>query len=116
MSHETKFERRKRRVSYHVFNNTDRDYVISVRKTNKYIYAQFDSVKESKTITGLSSRIVAQKKYNKDIAKQFGVKFGELLKDKFKGDLSIAFNRGGTTFHGCIKEFAEGARSVGLKF
>lgn len=116
MAHETKFERRKRRVSHHVFSKTDREYVISVRKTNKYIYAQLDSVKEGKTLTGLSSRSVAQKKYNKEIAKQFGVKFGELLKEKFSADLSVAFNRGGTTFHGCIKEFAEGARTAGLKF
>ena len=116
MAQETKFQRRKRRVSHDVFSKTDRDYVISVRKTNKYIYAQLDSVKDSKTVTGLSSRAVTQKKYNKEIAKQFGIKFGELLKQKFSDDLSVAFNRGGTSFHGCIKEFAEGARSVGLKF
>ena len=116
MSFETKFERRKRRVAHHVFLNTDRDYVISVRKTNKYIYAQLDSIKEKKTLTGLSSRVVAQKKYNKEIAKQFGIKFGEFIKEKLKEDLLVAFNRGGTSYHGCIKEFAEGARSAGLKF
>jgi len=116
MSQETRTQRRKRRVSYHVFSNTGRDYVISVRKTSKYMYAQFDSVKDGKTLTGLSSRIIEKKKYNKEIAKKFGVKFGEMIKKKYKADVSVAFNRGDMAYHGCVKEFADSVRSAGLKF
>ena len=116
MAHETKAKRRARRVSHHVFSNTDKDYVISVRKSNRYLYAQLVVVESRKTMTMLSSRTVAEKKYNKEIAKQFGMKFGELLKSKIGEEVSVAFNRNDTRYHGCIKEFAEGARSVGLKF
>ncbi|USO02398.1 MAG: 50S ribosomal protein L18 [Alphaproteobacteria bacterium] len=116
MSQETRSHRRKRRVSYRVFLTTDKEYVISVRKTSKYMYAQFDSVKERKTLTALSSRAVEKKKYNKEIAKKFGTEFGELIKKKYKADVSVAFNRGGMAYHGCVKEFADSVRSVGLKF
>jgi len=116
MANETRLQRRKRRVAHRVFSNTSRDYVISIRKTSRYIYAQLDSVKEGKTLAGLSSRAIEKKKYNKVIAQKFGVKFGEMMKEKCKDAMLVVLNRGSMAYHGCVKEFAEGVRSAGLKF
>lgn len=111
-----KTQKKQKRVSYNVFNNTKRDFVLTVRKTNKYIYLQLDNIVEKKTVTTLSSRSIKKAKYNRAISRELGTVFGKQIKEKFKNSIELAFNRNSYPYHGCIKELAEGAREAGLVF
>ena len=51
---------------------------------------------------------------NKEAAKAVGEAIAKIALDK--GITAVAFDRGGSLYHGRIKELADGAREAGLKF
>lgn len=91
---------------------------LSIRFSNKHMYAQCINDREGVTICYLSSLSKdfrsAKLKPNKAGAVQFGEKFGAHAQKA--GISQVVFDRGARRFHGCVKEFASGARSGGLKF
>lgn len=91
---------------------------LNVRFSNKHMYAQCINDREGLTLCFLSSLSKNLRsedlKANKAGATQFGEKFSAHAKKA--GISEVVFDRGGRRFHGCVKEFATGARSGGLKF
>lgn len=91
---------------------------LSVRFTNKHIYAQCIDDTAGVTLvysSSLDKDLADQKlKANTAGAEALGRHFGE--KAKGAGLESVVFDRNGRLYHGCVKAFAEAAREAGLKF
>ena len=91
---------------------------LSVRFTNKHIYAQCIDDVEGKTLVYLSSlsKDVADAKLHANVegAAELGKRFGE--KAKSSGVERVVFDRGGRLYHGCVKAFADATREAGLEF
>ena len=89
---------------------------LSVFRSNKEIYAQIINDIEGKTIAHASSRDQKSKKNSSksEISKEVGKVLAE--KAISLGVERIRFDRGGYLYHGRVKNLAEGAREVGLKF
>ncbi len=92
---------------------------LCVYRSIKNIYAQIiDDTKGHTLISAstLDKEIIDNLKYagNKEAAKIVG----ELIAKKAleKGIETVTFDRGGYLYHGRVKELADGAREVGLKF
>jgi len=92
---------------------------LCVYRSIKNIYAQIiDDTKGHTLISAstLDKEIAGNLKYagNKEAAKVVG----ELIAKKAleKGIETVTFDRGGYLYHGRVKELADGAREVGLKF
>lgn len=111
-------ERRKMRVRKHVFGTAERPR-LTVFRSLKHIYAQLIDDSAGQTMVEASSR-------SKDLAGSIGyggnkkaaALVGKLLGERAtaKGIQLVAFDRNGYKFHGRIKELADAARKVGLKF
>nr|YP_011007403.1 50S ribosomal protein L18 [Sporochnus bolleanus]WAM64832.1 50S ribosomal protein L18 [Sporochnus bolleanus] len=92
---------------------------LAVFRSNKHIYAQVIDDSCSKTMLSCSTLEVevkakCDKTSNKLASKIVGEIIGtRLLKENIK---EIIFDRGKRSYHGRIKELAEGARLVGLNF
>nr|YP_010634178.1 50S ribosomal protein L18 [Ecklonia radiata]YP_011006276.1 50S ribosomal protein L18 [Ecklonia cava]YP_011006417.1 50S ribosomal protein L18 [Eisenia bicyclis]QWK43297.1 ribosomal protein L18 [Ecklonia arborea]QWK43581.1 ribosomal protein L18 [Ecklonia radicosa]WAM63421.1 50S ribosomal protein L18 [Ecklonia cava subsp. stolonifera]WAM63280.1 50S ribosomal protein L18 [Ecklonia cava]WAM63562.1 50S ribosomal protein L18 [Eisenia bicyclis] len=92
---------------------------LAVFRSNKHIYAQVIDDSCSKTIISCSTLEVevkakCEKTSNKLASKIVGEIIGtRLLEENIK---EIIFDRGKKSYHGRIKELAEGARLVGLNF
>nr|YP_011006840.1 50S ribosomal protein L18 [Lessonia variegata]WAM64127.1 50S ribosomal protein L18 [Lessonia variegata] len=92
---------------------------LAVFRSNKHIYAQVIDDSCSKTIISCSTLELevkgkCEKTSNKLASKIVGEIIGtRLLKENIK---EIIFDRGKKSYHGRIKELAEGARLVGLNF
>nr|YP_009327050.1 50S ribosomal protein L18 [Pleurocladia lacustris]ANS57610.1 50S ribosomal protein L18 [Pleurocladia lacustris]ANS57754.1 50S ribosomal protein L18 [Pleurocladia lacustris] len=92
---------------------------LTVFRSNKHIYAQVINDYDSTTITSCSTLEVevkakCEKTCNKPASKIVGEIIGtRLMKKNIK---EIVFDRGKKSYHGRIKELAEGARLVGLSF
>nr|YP_009691321.1 50S ribosomal protein L18 [Laminaria digitata]QEG58087.1 50S ribosomal protein L18 [Laminaria digitata] len=92
---------------------------LAVFRSNKHIYAQVIDDSCSKTIISCSTlelevRAKCEKTSNKLASKIVGEIIGtRLLEENIK---EIIFDRGKKSYHGRIKELAEGARLVGLSF
>nr|YP_010156547.1 50S ribosomal protein L18 [Laminaria rodriguezii]QQY85087.1 50S ribosomal protein L18 [Laminaria rodriguezii] len=92
---------------------------LAVFRSNKHIYAQVIDDSCSKTIISCSTlelevRTKCEKTSNKLASKIVGEIIGtRLLEENIK---EIIFDRGKKSYHGRIKELAEGARLVGLSF
>nr|YP_010127943.1 50S ribosomal protein L18 [Lessonia flavicans]QPP20470.1 50S ribosomal protein L18 [Lessonia flavicans] len=92
---------------------------LAVFRSNKHIYAQVIDDSCSKTIISCSTlelevKAKCEKTSNKLASKIVGEIIGtRLLKENIK---EIIFDRGKKSYHGRIKELAEGARLVGLNF
>nr|QWK42161.1 ribosomal protein L18 [Pseudochorda nagaii] len=92
---------------------------LAVYRSNKHIYAQVIDDSCSKTIISCSTLEVevkakCEKTSNKLASKIVGEIIGtRLLEENIK---EIIFDRGKKSYHGRIKELAEGARLVGLSF
>jgi large subunit ribosomal protein L18 len=87
----------------------------------KHLEAQIINDLDQKTLLGLSTKSKEFKKlYGKDAAANVkaAVTFGELVaeKAKQKGISKVVFDRGGFSYHGRIKAFADAARAKGLQF
>ena len=114
-----RFDRRQRRVRFHVRKAGSGRPRLSVFRSGKNIYAQvIDDVK------GLT--IAAASTLEKDLkgslksgaTKEAAAKVGALLAQRAveKGVSEVVFDRGGYMFHGRIKALADSAREAGLKF
>nr|YP_009865352.1 50S ribosomal protein L18 [Saccharina latissima]YP_010688167.1 50S ribosomal protein L18 [Saccharina longissima]QKE47508.1 50S ribosomal protein L18 [Saccharina latissima]UBI41466.1 50S ribosomal protein L18 [Saccharina sp.]WBR65356.1 50S ribosomal protein L18 [Saccharina longissima] len=92
---------------------------LAVFRSNKHIYAQVIDDSCSKTIISCSTlelevKAKCDKTSNKMASKIVGEIIGtRLLEENIK---EIIFDRGKKSYHGRIKELAEGARLVGLNF
>lgn len=92
---------------------------LAIHQSNKHIYAQLIDDISSITLTSCSTlqkeiKGKLQKTWNKEAAKLVG----ELIAKNAiaKGVKAIVFDRGGYKYHGKVKEIADSARKVGLKF
>ncbi|CAN0357286.1 unnamed protein product [Pylaiella littoralis] len=92
---------------------------LTVFRSNKHIYAQVIDDSDSTTIISCSTleagvKAKCEKTSNKLASKIVGETIGtRLLEQNIK---EIVFDRGKKSYHGRIKELAEGARLVGLSF
>ena len=91
---------------------------LSVRFTEKHIYAQAINDDTAKTLVFLSSldAELRKKKLGANIAgaKELGAAFA--AKAKAAGLSKVVFDRSGAPYHGKVKVFAEAAREGGLVF
>ncbi|MEE9363245.1 MAG: 50S ribosomal protein L18 [Cellulophaga sp.] len=115
----TKTERRqriKRRIRKISFGTAIKPR-LSVFRSNKEIYVQIIDDKEGATLATVSSRdkeLNSAKGTKSEIANLVGKAIAE--KAKKIGIETVAFDRGGSLYHGRVKSLAEGAREAGLKF
>lgn len=117
-----KVDRKKARVKRHlrvrnkISGTADRPR-LAVFRSKKNIYAQVIDDVSGKTLVSASSldKDFSEKiGSNKEAAKVVGTLLGKRALEN--GIAEVVFDRGGFVYHGRIKEFAEGAREVGLKF
>jgi large subunit ribosomal protein L18 len=121
MSRSTAIEartRRHRRVRQKVSGTADRPRLCVFRSLN-HIYAQvIDDSRGHTLVTAstLDAEIAADSKSKKKTARAEMV--GALLAKRAidKGISQVAFDRGGSQYHGRVKALAEAARKGGLKF
>ncbi len=119
-----KQDRRQQRIRRHlrirkkIFGTAERPR-LSVFRSEKHIYAQLIDDTKGHTILSASTldpelrqRIV--KTYNKEAAREVGKLIAQ--RALAKGINQVVFDRGGFKYHGRIKELADAAREVGLKF
>jgi len=112
----TKRGRRKIRVRKKVVGTPERPR-LSVYRSNKYCYGQIIDDTSGKTLVGISLNEVRKlhedKKKKSEAAFEVGKKLAEVAKSKkIKG---VVFDRNGYSYHGRVKQIAEGAREGGLK-
>ena len=105
----------RRKVRTHA-KMTDANWRITVSRSIRYLAAQLIEVQSGKIKIGaIDHKIIANKaKMTKtDRATEFGKWFGTEI-NKLKID-KLVFDRNGRRYHGRIKAFAEGLRSIGVK-
>jgi large subunit ribosomal protein L18 len=111
--------RRHARVLKKIRGTTDRPRLV-VRRSLRHIDAQLVDDDRGACITGISTRSKEIESQLKDdrtkrvMSKLAGQLIAERAKEK--GIQTVVFDRGGHTYHGRVKAFAEGAREGGLKF
>ncbi len=110
--------RRHLRIRKKIFGTAEKPR-LSVFKSQRHIYVQLIDDTKGHTILSASTldpelRQEIAKTYNKEAAK----KVGKLIAQRAlsKGINQVVFDRGGFKYHGRIKELADAAREVGLKF
>jgi len=111
--------KRQGRTRYKIRQTTNCPYILSVKKTNRYLYLQLDEAENCKTIISMSSKKMDANKPTVELAKKFGSFFVDQLKqmEMFKDALpQVVFDRSGYAYHGKLKAVAEGARESGLRF
>ena len=110
-------ERRANRVRLKVFGTHDRPR-LSVRFSNKHVYAQCIDDVLGRTLVFLSSNgknaALQNLKPNLSGAAAFGKLFGEKAVES--GITNVVFDRGSRKYHGCVKAFADATRNAGLLF
>jgi large subunit ribosomal protein L18 len=108
-------EKRHLRVRKKVFGTVERPR-LSVFKSEKNIYAQVIDDINGVTLVAASSldKDFSAKGGNKEGAKLVGETIAKRAIEK--GIDKVVFDRGGYIYHGRVKELAEAAREVGLKF
>lgn len=93
-------------------------YRLTVKRSNKYLYAYILDLKSGKTILGGNERKftldIKEKMLKSQRAKIFGINFAKLALDN-KVE-KVVFDRGCYLYHGRVKNFAEGVREGGLQF
>lgn len=92
---------------------------LCVFRSNKNITAQIIDDVNQVTLVSASSLEKELKEAvvntgNKEAAKKVGEAIGKRALEK--GIETVSFDRGGFLYHGRVKELADGAREVGLKF
>ena len=85
---------------------------LAVFRSNRHIYAQIIDDQLKKTLAFASS--LKESKNNKETAKFVGEKIAKAALEK--DIVAVKFDRGGYIYHGKVKELADAARKVGLKF
>ena len=104
-------DQRKNRIRSRISgdNKTPR---LSVFKSCSSLYAQL--IDDTKDMTLVSISSMKEKKCNKEIAKDLGIKMAKKIKTAKIS--ACKFDRNGYKYHGVIKEFADAMRSEGVKF
>lgn len=122
----TKYERyllRKERTKKSIFKRGITRPRLSVKKSNKYVYAQIIDDKKGITLAFASTlekplleKIKTTGKSTKSImaCKLLGEEIAKRAIEK--GVMEVVFDRGGSVYHGRIKAVADAAREKGLKF
>ena len=89
---------------------------LCVFRSNSNLYVQLVDDVAGNTLAQASTldKEVKTKHDNKEAAKEVGALIAKRALDK-KID-TVVFDRGGYIYHGVVKELAEAAREVGLKF
>ena len=110
--------RRHRRIRKKVSGTPERPR-LAVFRSNNHIYAQVIDDSASTTITSCSTlelevKSKCEKTSNKPASKIVGEIIGSRLLAQNINE--IVFDRGQKSYHGRIKELAEGARLAGLRF
>lgn len=106
--------RRRIRVRSKVRKNTGR-LRLSVFRSNKYIFAQLIDDVKGQTIIGVSEKSLGNKEGTKtERAKALGLLLAS--KAKTKKITKIVYDRGSYSYHGRVKNVAEGLREGGLEF
>ena len=111
------FERRRRRVRYHIGQVSGGRPRLSVYRSGKHIYAQLIDDGSRQTIAAASSLEQAKngtKTYNVAAAAEVGKLIAQRAVEK--GVKHVVFDRGGYLYHGRVKALAEAAREAGLEF
>lgn len=109
----TATKRRKLRVGSKVRGTTIRPR-ISIFRSNKFLYIQLIDDQKQETLLGLSEKSLSGTKKGVLGAKELGVAFAKKAIDKKVKQ--VVFDRGSYTYHGKVKEVAEGLREGGLQF
>ena len=106
--------RRRRRVRAKVNGTAERPR-LSVRRTNRGVFAQLIDDRAGRTIAAVNW---IEPELRKLSASKQAKRAGELLAERAKaaGVESCVFDRGGYQYHGRVKALAEGAREGGLTF
>ncbi len=113
------FERRRRRVRYHIGQVSSGRPRLSVYRSGRHIYAQLIDDGGHQTIASASS---SEGGKNGGAAKSYNVAaaaaVGKLIAQRAleKGVKQVVFDRGGYLYHGRVKALAEAAREGGLEF
>lgn len=110
--------RRHLRIRKKIFGTAEKPR-LSVFKSQRHIYVQLIDDTKGHTIVSASTldpelRQKIAKTYNKEAAKEVGKLIAQRALSK--GINQVIFDRGGFKYHGRIKELADAAREVGLKF
>ncbi|TSC62280.1 MAG: large subunit ribosomal protein L18 [Parcubacteria group bacterium Gr01-1014_48] len=105
-------ERRHTKVRFSVSGTKEKPR-LSVYRSNKYIHAQIIDDENSRTLVGLTSKVISGKNKT-ETATIAGKKIAEEAKEK--KITKVVFDRGGFVYAGRIKAFADGAREGGLEF
>jgi large subunit ribosomal protein L18 len=90
---------------------------LTVRRTNRYFYAQLiDDVKGNTILSASSFTIAKAEKAAKENKTENAFSVGELIGKKAieKGIKSAVFDRRSYKFHGRVKSFVDGAKKGGL--
>jgi large subunit ribosomal protein L18 len=113
------FDRRSRRVRYHLKQVSSGRPRLSVFRSGHHIYAQLIDDAQQKTIASASS---GEAKKADAKAKTYNVAaaaaVGKLIASRAieKGVKKVVFDRSGYLYHGRVKALAEAARQAGLEF
>ncbi len=121
---ETRTDRRVRRhyrVRAKVSGTSERPR-LCIRKTSRHLYAEIVDDSPSKgcrvvaavTTNTKAMKLEAKSFANKASARLLGAAMAEAA--KAKGVKKVVFDRGGSVYHGVVKEFAEACRKAGLEF
>lgn len=87
---------------------------VSVFRSNKYISAQIIDDEKNETIIAVSEKNIKVKGTKTEKAKALGLLLAE--KAKVKKVKKVVFDRGSYSYHGRVRQVAEGLREGGLEF
>ncbi len=88
---------------------------LNVYRSNRTVFAQLIDDVTGRTLVSVSEKALASKEKTKLArAKQAGLELARRAKEQKIS--RVVFDRGGFTYAGRVKEFAEGAREGGLEF
>jgi large subunit ribosomal protein L18 len=110
-------KKRRWRIRKKVIGTAERPR-LTVRFSNKHVYAQCVDDDAQRTIVFLSS----QAKDLRDQKVAANLKGAEIIgkalgeKAKAAGINQVVFDRNGRLFHGCVKAFADSVRATGIEF
>jgi len=92
---------------------------MAVKFSNQHIYVQFIDDTRGVTLASASTRSKALENRDKLAANKASAKIiGKVAAEaaRAKGIETVVFDRAGARYHGKVKELADAAREVGLKF
>ncbi|MER3406906.1 MAG: 50S ribosomal protein L18 [Patescibacteria group bacterium] len=105
---------RHKKIRKKIFGTKERPR-LSVFRSNQHIYAQVIDDNQGKTIVSASSlEFKNEKLTNKEKIEKTAQVLAQRMKEK--GIEKIVFDRGGFSYKGRIKLFAEKLRELGIKF